>query len=92
MITGFIDPNEQIADPNARAAAAAAEPQHEEESEDPEAEEEAPDTGPDPEEVAARLKKVKRLHKKYFETLTAKGIKDAAKIAAFVAEVGNADR
>jgi RNA polymerase primary sigma factor len=78
LITGFIDPNEQIADPSARAAAAAAEPQHDEESEDPESEEEAPDTGPDPEEVAARLKKVKRLHKKYFETLTAKGIKDAA--------------
>jgi RNA polymerase primary sigma factor len=78
LITGFIDPNEQIADPNARAAAAAAEPQHDEESDDPEAEEEAPDTGPDPEEVAARLKKLKRLHKKYFETLTAKGIKDPA--------------
>jgi len=78
LITGFIDPNEQIADPSARAAAAAAEPQHDEESDDPDSEEETPDTGPDPEEVAARLKKLKRLHKKYFETLTAKGIKDAA--------------
>jgi RNA polymerase primary sigma factor len=78
LITGFIDPNEQIADPNARAAAAAAEPPPDEESDDPDAEEETPDTGPDPEEVAARLKKVKRLHKKYFETLAAKGIKDAA--------------
>ena len=46
LITGFIDPNEQIADPNARAAAAAAEPPPEEESDDPDAEEEAPDTGP----------------------------------------------
>ncbi|HEY9181855.1 MAG TPA: RNA polymerase sigma factor RpoD [Gammaproteobacteria bacterium] len=78
LITGFIDPNEQIADPNARAAAAAAEPPRDEESDDPDAEEETPDTGPDPEEVAARLKKVKRLHKKYVETLGAKGVKDAA--------------
>jgi RNA polymerase primary sigma factor len=78
LITGFIDPNEQIADPNARAAAAAAEPPRDEESDDPDAEEETPDTGPDPEEVAARLKKLKRLHKKYGETLAAKGVKDAA--------------
>jgi RNA polymerase primary sigma factor len=75
LITGFIDPNEQIADPNARAAAAAAEPPPDEESDDPDAEE-APDTGPDPEEVAARLKKLKRLHKRYLETLAAKGVKD----------------
>jgi RNA polymerase primary sigma factor len=78
LITGFIDPNEQIADPNARAAAAAAEPPPDEESDDPDAEEETPDTGPDPEEVAARLKKLRRLHKKYVETLAAKGVKDAA--------------
>jgi RNA polymerase primary sigma factor len=78
LITGFIDPNEQIADPNARAAAAAAEPPAVEESDDPDAEEEAPDTGPDPEEVAARLKKVKRLHKRYCETLAANGVKHAA--------------
>jgi RNA polymerase primary sigma factor len=75
LITGFIDPNEQIADPNARAAAAAAEPPPETESDDPDAEE-APDTGPDPEEVAARLKKLKRLHKRYGETLAEKGVKD----------------
>ncbi len=77
LITGFIDPNEQIADPNARAAAAAAEPPPDEESDDPDAEE-APDTGPDPEEVAARLKKLKRLHKRYLETLAEKGVKDPA--------------
>jgi RNA polymerase primary sigma factor len=74
LITGFIDPNEQIADPNARAAAAAAEPPREDESDDPDAEE-TQDTGPDPEEVAARLKKVKRLHKKYLEMLEANGVK-----------------
>ena len=79
LITGFIDPNEQIADPNARAAAAAAEPPAgDDESDDPDAEQETPDTGPDPEEVAARLKKLKRLHKKYVETLAEKGTKDAA--------------
>jgi RNA polymerase primary sigma factor len=75
LITGFIDPNEQIADPNARAAAAAAEPPPEAESDDPDSEE-APDTGPDPEEVAARLKKLKRLYKRYCETLAEKGVKD----------------
>jgi RNA polymerase primary sigma factor len=74
LITGFIDPNEEIADPSARAAAAAAEPQPEEESDDPDAEE-APDTGPDPEEVAARIKKLKRLHKRYVEMLAANGVK-----------------
>ncbi len=79
LITGFIDPNEQIADPSARAAAAATEPPNDDEaSDDPESEEEAPDTGPDPEEVAARLKKLKRLHKRYVETLAANGIKHAA--------------
>jgi len=77
LITGFIDPNEQIADPNARAAAAAAEPETDDESDDPDAES-TPDTGPDPEEVAARLKKLKRLHKKYLETLEANGVKHAA--------------
>jgi RNA polymerase primary sigma factor len=77
LITGFIDPNEQIADPSARAAAAAAETQQEDNSDDPDAEE-TPDTGPDPEEVAARLKKVKRLHKRYTEALAANGVKHAA--------------
>jgi RNA polymerase primary sigma factor len=77
LITGFIDPNEQIADPSARAAAAAAEAPAEDESDDPDSEE-TPDTGPDPEEVAARLKRLKRLHKKYLETLQEKGVKDAA--------------
>jgi RNA polymerase primary sigma factor len=77
LITGFIDPNEEIADPSARAAAAAeVEPNDDRDEQD--AETAAPDTGPDPEEVAARIKKLKRLHKKYVETLTEKGVKDAA--------------
>src|SRR5690606_1502492 len=78
LITGFIDPNEQIADPNARSAAAAAEPEEsDEESDDEDSAEAAPDTGPDPEEVAQRLKKLKRLHKRYIEALEANGVKHA---------------
>jgi len=73
LITGFIDPNEQIADPSARAA----EQQVAEEA-DPDDEEAAVDTGPDPEEVAARLKKLRRLHKRYFETLSEHGPKHAS--------------
>jgi RNA polymerase primary sigma factor len=72
LITGFIDPNEEIADPSARAAEQVAE------EADPDDEEAAVDTGPDPEEVAARLKKVKRLHKRYFETLSEHGPKHAS--------------
>jgi RNA polymerase primary sigma factor len=75
LITGFIDPNEQIADPNARAAEQVVEEASDSDSDE---EETAVDTGPDPEEVAARLKKVKRLHKKYFEVLTESGVKHAA--------------
>jgi RNA polymerase primary sigma factor len=77
LITGFIDPNEQIADPNARAAAPAVERSQEREDDDSDSEETS-DTGPDPEEVAARLKKVKRLHKRYLDTLEANGIKHAS--------------
>jgi RNA polymerase primary sigma factor len=76
LITGFIDPNEQIADPNARAAEAAeaAEAGGDDDGEDSE----VVDTGPDPEEVAARLKKVRRQHKRYLEALDANGVKHAA--------------
>jgi len=76
LITGFIDPNEEIADPNARAAAAAQ--PSDDDSDDPDAEESTPDTGPDPEEVATRVKKLKRLHKRYVETLAENGVKHAA--------------
>jgi RNA polymerase primary sigma factor len=64
VIVGFIDPNEQIADPNTK-----------DESDD--STEESTDTGPDPEEVARRLKKVRRLQKKYAETLASNGIRNA---------------
>jgi RNA polymerase primary sigma factor len=71
LITGFIDPNEEIADPSARAAEQAEEPDPDDENA------EAIDTGPDPEEVAARLKKLRRLHKRYAESLDVNGVKHA---------------
>ena len=71
LITGFIDPNEEIADPSARAAEPVEEPDPDDENA------EAVDTGPDPEEVAARLKKVRRLHKRYAESLDVNGVKHA---------------
>ncbi|HSG64845.1 MAG TPA: RNA polymerase sigma factor RpoD, partial [Gammaproteobacteria bacterium] len=76
VIVGFIDPNEQIADPNAK-------------EESTESDEETTDTGPDPEEVAKRLKKVRRLQKKYVDTLAAEGIRHTATqkaLRALVAE------
>ncbi len=65
VIVGFIDPNEEIADPNAKV-----------DSDD--SSEEVTDTGPDPEEVARRLKKIRRLQKKYVESLEAQGIRHAS--------------
>jgi RNA polymerase primary sigma factor len=70
LIVGFIDPNEQIADPAARPVI--------EESDEEGTDEETADTGPDPEEVAKRLKKIKRLHKRYVEFLQGSGLKNPA--------------
>jgi RNA polymerase primary sigma factor len=72
LIVGFIDPNEEIADPAARAIEAG-----DEEGGTDEDEEEV-DTGPDPEEVLRRLKKIKRLHKRYVDALVASGLKSNA--------------
>jgi len=66
VIVGFIDPNEEIADPNAKS------------DDDDEESDEAPDTGPDPAEVASRLKKIRRLQKKYVEVLAKHGLAHAA--------------
>ena len=63
LITGFIDPNEQIADPNARAAGQPPSRRTKKRATIRDDEETAAGHRPDPEEVAARLKKVKRLHK-----------------------------
>ncbi len=69
IIVGFIDPNEQIAEPAARNDSS-------NNSDDDDSSSTA-DTGPDPEEVARRLKKLKRLHKRYTESLATDGAKNA---------------
>jgi RNA polymerase primary sigma factor len=66
FIVGFIDPNEEIANPGARS------------SDDDEPDDNAStDTGPDPDEVAKRVKKIKRFHKRYVDALEAHGVKHA---------------
>ena len=72
LIVGFIDPNEEIADPAARALEAGDEEGGADENE------EEVETGPDPEEVLRRLKKIKRLHKRYVDALVASGLKSNA--------------
>ena len=63
VIVGFIDPNEEIADPGQRSS-------------DDDSDRDTPaDTGPDPNEVAARLKKIKRLQKRYMDALASDGAK-----------------
>ena len=63
VIVGFIDPNQEIADPNAKT---------DDDSDEP------ADTGPDLAEVAKRMKKVRRLHKRYVDMLVKHGIKHAS--------------
>jgi len=64
LIVGFIDPNEEIANPQARSS-------EDEESDSP------ADTGPDPAEVDKKVKKIKRLAKRYTESLESDGAKAA---------------
>jgi RNA polymerase primary sigma factor len=64
LIVGFIDPNEEIANPQART------------SEDDESDTPA-DTGPDPAEVDKKVKKIKRLAKRYCDALEREGTKGA---------------
>ena len=69
VIVNFIDPNEQIADPNAKPAA----------SDD----DDTPvDTGPDPKEVTRRMRKVKRLYKRFMDSLESNGITHASTLKA----------
>ncbi|HEU4616723.1 MAG TPA: RNA polymerase sigma factor RpoD [Gammaproteobacteria bacterium] len=77
LIVGFIDPNEQIAEPNARVEPEEAAAEAGDDDEDGPSDT-AADAGPDPEEVAKRLKKLKRLHKRYIELLAESGIKNGA--------------
>ncbi len=64
IIVGFIDPNEEIANPNAPKPA----------DEEEEEEEEEVDTGPDLVEVANRIKKIRRHYKRYMDALRKHGI------------------
>jgi RNA polymerase primary sigma factor len=71
VIVGFIDPNAEIATPQAKDPADKAQ------------EEKPVDTGPDPADVAKRIKKLKRQFKKYLELLEAHGTNGAATKKAF---------
>ncbi len=71
IIVGFIDPNEQIAEPAARS-------DNNDDSDDDDDSSSTTDTGPDPEEVAKRIKKLKRLFKRYTDGLSEAGVKGAA--------------
>ncbi len=62
VIVNFIDPNEEIANPNAKPTPS---------------EDKPVDLGPDPKEVAKRMKKVKRFYKKFMNSLEKNGITHA---------------
>jgi RNA polymerase primary sigma factor len=66
FVVGFIDPNapDEIKSPMQKSG------------NDDDDEEEAVDTGPDPEEVAARMKVIKRMHKRSLTNLEKYGAKD----------------
>jgi len=74
LITGFIDPNEQIAEPGAAREEAAVQ---DDDADADDGEEAVTDTGPDPEEVAKRIKKLRRGHKRYVDALNEHGVKHA---------------
>ena len=63
VIVDFIDPNQGIADPNAKPAAAS------DDSDDTPV-----DTGPDPREVIKRMRKVRRLYKRFMDGMEKHGI------------------
>ncbi len=62
VIVDFIDPNQGIADPNAKPAAS-------DDSDDTPV-----DTGPDPREVIKRMRKVRRLYKRFMDGMEKHGI------------------
>jgi RNA polymerase primary sigma factor len=70
LIVGFIDPNEQIANPQARS------------SDDDDKSDTPADTGPDPAEVDRKVKKVKRLAKRYTDGLAGGGTRDPKAVKA----------
>ncbi len=80
FVVGFIDPNapDEIKSPVAKS----------DNDDDDDSEEEIVDTGPDPEEVAARVKAIRRLYKKVLVALEKSGSRDkkTAKIRAELAD------
>jgi len=66
VLVNFIDPNEGIADPNAKSAA------------DDDSDDTPADTGPDPAEVIRRMKKMKRYYKRFMDGLQKHGISHAS--------------
>jgi RNA polymerase primary sigma factor len=66
IIVGFIDPNEEIAQPGARTS-----------DDDSEDDDTPADTGPDPDEVEKRIRKIKRIFKRYRDSLESAGLRDA---------------
>ena len=80
FVVGFIDPNapDEIKSPVAKS----------DNDDDNDSEEEIVDTGPDPEEVAARVKAIRRLYKKGLVALEKSGSRDkkTAKIRAELAD------
>jgi RNA polymerase primary sigma factor len=81
LVAGFIDPNQQIADPSAAAAAKASSSSDDESDDDDDGDSDSDDavadSGPDPAEVESRLKNLKKLHKRYQETLAKHGARTA---------------
>jgi RNA polymerase primary sigma factor len=81
FVVGFIDPNapDEIKSPVAKS---------DNDDDNDDSEEEIVDTGPDPEEVAARIKNIRRLYKKALGALEKSGSKDkkTAKIRADLAD------
>ena len=81
FVVGFIDPNapDEIKSPVAKS---------DNDDDNDDSEEEIVDTGPDPEEVAARIKNIRRLYKKALGALEKSGSKDkkTAKIRAELAD------
>ena len=66
VIVDFIDPNQGIADPNAKPAAT------------DDADDAVVDTGPDPREVTRRMKKIRRHYKRFMDGLEKHGISHGA--------------
>src|SRR5690606_13411307 len=68
FVVGFFDPNapDEIKSPNAKSEA----------DDDEEATEEVVDTGPDPEEVARRMKEIRRIYKRTLSAIEKYGTKD----------------